>query len=291
MIRRLLSRNGRSKTWAMTIWICGTCGVEHPDTDEPPAATCRICADDRQYVPKSGQVWTTLDKLAADGHKLVHEELEAGIHRLNREPRFGIGQWTHLVQTPQGNLLWDPPNHLDGRLTGKIDELGGAALIVASHPHMYGSQVSWSHRLGNIPVLVHSADRRWVQREDPVIREWNGVEEVLPGVTVITGGGHFPGAAVAHVATGSGGKGTLLTGDTVVPVAATGWVTFMRSYPNDIPLSAGLVQRIVDRLEPFEFERIYALLGRTVMNDAKAAVKRSAERYIAWVSGANDHLG
>jgi glyoxylase-like metal-dependent hydrolase (beta-lactamase superfamily II) len=275
----------------MTIWICGTCGIEHPDTDQPPATICRICADERQWVPESGQVWTTLDKLAADGHELVHQEMEQGIHRLNREPVFGIGQWTHLVETPQGNLLWDPPNHLDQRLAGKIAELGGAAVIVASHPHMYGSQVSWSHQLGNIPVLVHSADRQWVQREDSVIREWNGIEQILPGVTVIEAGGHFPGAAVAHIATGSDGKGTLLTGDTIVPVAATGWVTFMRSYPNKIPLSAQLVRRIVDRLDPYQFERLYSLLGGTVLADAKGAVRRSAERYIAWVSGANDHLG
>ncbi|MDT7725482.1 MAG: hypothetical protein QOI21_2058 [Actinomycetota bacterium] len=270
----------------MTIWICGTCGVEHPDSERPPAADCVICADERQWIPDSGQVWTTLDKLATDGHELVYQEVEPGLHRFNREPRFGIGQWTHLVQTPAGNLLWDPPNHLDAPLADKIDELGGAAVIVASHPHMYGSQVSWSHRLGNIPVLVHTADRQWVRREDPVIGEWSGTEQVLPGVTIIEAGGHFPGAAVAHIA-----GGVLLTGDTVVPVAGTAWVTFMRSYPNMIPLSAGLVRRIVDRLEPYEFERIYGLLGASVLADAKGAVRRSAERYIAWVSGANDHLG
>jgi hypothetical protein len=98
----------------MTIWICGTCGVEHPDTNEPPARACAICADERQWVPHSGQVWTTLEKLAADGHGLVHEELEPGIHRLNRDPAVGIGQWTHLVQTPRGNLLWDPPTPRTG---------------------------------------------------------------------------------------------------------------------------------------------------------------------------------
>jgi hypothetical protein len=274
----------------MTIWICATCGIEHPDTEQPPT-TCLICADDRQWVPESGQAWTTLDKLAADGHELAHQEMEPGIHRLNREPSFAIGQWTHLVQTPRGNLLWDSPNHLDQQLTGKIAELGGAAVIVASHPHMYGSQVSWSHHLGNVPVLVHSADRHWVRRKDPVIREWNGVEQVLPGVTLIEAGGHFPGAAVAHIATGSAGKGTVLSGDTIVPVPAQGWVTFMRSYPNKIPLSAQLVRRIMDRLEPYQFERLYSLLGGTVLADAKGAVRRSAERYIAWVSGANDHLG
>ena len=76
-----------------------------------------------------------------------------------------------------------------------------------------------------------------------------------------------------------------------MPVVAKGWVTFMRSYPNRIPLSAGLVRRIVDRLAPYEFERLYSLLGGTVPTDAKGVVSRSADRYIAWVSGANDHLG
>jgi hypothetical protein len=56
-------------------------------------------------------------------------------------------------------------------------------------------------------------------------------------------------------------------------------------------VTAQLVQRIADRLEPYEFERLYSLLGGTVLADAKGAVRRSAERYIAWVSGANDHLG
>ncbi|MGW4207789.1 hydrolase [Lentzea sp. NPDC004789] len=275
----------------MTIWICGTCGVEHPDTDEPPAGICRICADERQYVRASGQSWTTLDELAAAAHELTHQELEPGVHGLHREPEFAIGQWTYLVQTERGNLLWDPPNSVDQPLLDKIAELGGAAVIVASHPHMYGSQVSLSHRLGHVPVLVHSADRRWVQREDPVIEEWSGTRQVLPGITLVEAGGHFPGAAVAHVETGSGGKGSLLAGDTIVPVAAAGWVTFMRSYPNEIPLSAGLVRRIADRLEPYEFDRLYALTGGTVPTEAKGAVRRSAERYAAWVSGANDHLG
>lgn len=254
-----------------------------------PKHTCVICTDERQWVPEGGQQWTTLDELAADGHELVHEELEPQVHRLNRDPSIGIGQWTHVVQTSRGNLLWDPPNYVDDLLADKIDELGGAALIVASHPHMYGSQVSWSHRLGNIPVLVHSADREWVQREDPVIREWSEPAEVLPAVTILALGGHFPGSAVAHFAGPNGG--VLLTGDTIVPVAAQGWVTFMRSYPNQLPLSPGLVRRLANRLEPYEFERLYGLAGGKVRRDGKLAVRRSADRYIEWVGGANDHLG
>ncbi|SMC51855.1 MBL fold metallo-hydrolase [Kibdelosporangium aridum] len=269
----------------MTIWICGTCAVEHPDIPRPPAS-CEICLDERQYVPQDGQIWTTLEDLNATPHTVLHHEPEPGIHQLNRDPGFGIGQWSYLVQTPQGNLLWDPPNHLDPATAETIEQLGGIAVIVASHPHMFGSQVSWSHRFGKVPVLVHAADRHWVRREDDVIREWNDTEQILPGITLITAGGHFPGSAVAHI-----DSGALLAGDTIVPAAATGWVSFMRSYPNKIPLSAGLVQRIADRLEPYDFDRLYWLAGPQRVENAKAAVKRSAQRYISWVSGENDHLG
>ena len=41
----------------MSAWICATCAVEYPDSDEPPTM-CPICSDERQYVRPSGQ---TLD--------------------------------------------------------------------------------------------------------------------------------------------------------------------------------------------------------------------------------------
>lgn len=58
------------------------------------------------------------------------------------------------------------------------------------------------------------------------------------------------------------------------------WVSFMYSYPNYVPLSAVEVDRIVAALEPFDFDRIYgAWWDRDVESDAKAALRRSAERY------------
>ncbi|WP_244170136.1 hypothetical protein [Amycolatopsis tolypomycina] len=60
--------------------------------------------------------------------------------------------------------------------------------------------------------------RGGVQREDTVVREWSGTERLLPGVTLVEAGRHFPGAAVAHVENATGG--TLLVGDTMIPVPA-----------------------------------------------------------------------
>ena len=42
----------------MPTWICATCGNHYPDQESPPEK-CVICADERQWVPPSGQRWTT----------------------------------------------------------------------------------------------------------------------------------------------------------------------------------------------------------------------------------------
>ncbi len=63
------------------------------------------------------------------------------------------------------------------------------------------------------------------------------------------------------------------------------YVSFMYSYPNMIPLNARAVENIVNAVEPFEFDRLYGgWWDLIVQNDAKSAVKRSAERYIKAIS-------
>ena len=55
----------------------------------------------------------------------------------------------------------------------------------------------------------------------------------------------------------------------------------MWSYPNLVPLSAATVRRTVEKLEPYEFERVYgAWWKRVVVEDGKGVVRRSAERYV-----------
>jgi hypothetical protein len=95
---------------------------------------------------------------------------------------------------------------------------------------------------------------------------------------------------VLHWAGGADGRGVLLSSDTIHgnPDGAT--VTFMRSYPNRIPLSAAVVGRLAAGVAELEFERIYDNFGRGPKADAAAAVQRSAQRYIGWVRGDFDDL-
>jgi hypothetical protein len=62
----------------------------------------------------------------------------------------------------------------------------------------------------------------------------------------------------------------------------------MYSYPNYIPVNAGTVRRILETLEPYPFEQIYgAWFGQNITAHAKEALRYSADRYIAAISGAD----
>jgi glyoxylase-like metal-dependent hydrolase (beta-lactamase superfamily II) len=268
----------------MTLWTCATCAVEYLDSVEPPQR-CPICEDERQYVPPSGQRWTTVAELAEEGYRTSIDEVEPNLYGITADPRVGIGQRSLLIRTPNGNLLWDPTGYLDQAAVDRINELGGLAAVAASHPHMFGVQVQWSHAFGDVPVYVAEADKRWLQRTDPVVRYWEGTFEPIPGLTFFQCGGHFPGSAAVHWPEGADGRGVVLAGDTVFPTPDRQWVSFMRSYPNNIPLSAGAVRKVVRAFEPFTFDRLYGNFAGFVEKDAKAAVRRSADRYIGWISG------
>ena len=194
-------------------WICRTCGVQYPASLEPPAA-CPICEDERQYVGWDGQQWTTMAELAAAGHRNSLREEEPNLFSIATEPPIAIGQQALLVRTPAGNVLWDCITFIDEPTTEAVRELGGIAAIAISHPHFHDSMTTWSAAFGDCPVYIHAADEEWIQFPGPGLRLWQGSAlEILPGVTLINVGGHFPGSAVLHWASGSDGRGVLLTGD------------------------------------------------------------------------------
>jgi len=267
--------------------ICATCAVEYA---EPLPEVCPICADERQYLPLGGQRWTDLRELADDGHRLAWDETEPGLVGITADPAVGIGQTAQLVTTERGSLLWDPTGYLDDATVQRILDRGPVLAVAASHPHMFGVQVEWARRLGGAEVLVCEADAKWLGRRDDSVRLWSGSCPVTDGLALHQVGGHFVGSAVALWEAGADGAGLLLCGDTIAPNPDRSTVGFLRSYPNKIPLSAAVVERITSNLERLRFDRVIGNFGNRIDTDAQAAVRRSADRYIAWVRGDHDHL-
>jgi hypothetical protein len=275
-----------SQNTGMDNFICVQCGTQFSETVAPPLH-CPICEDERQFVRHGGQEWTTVKRLALD-HRNRFEQEAPQLLGIGTEPEFAIGQRALLLQSPAGNLLWDCIALLDDRTVAEVNARGGIRAIAISHPHYYTTMVEWAEQF-DAQIFLHAADREWVMRPAAAgsrIQFWE--EATLPlwgDLTLINCGGHFEGGTVLHWPAGANGKGVLLTGDIIQVVQDRRYVSFMRSYPNLIPLGAAAIGRILQTIEPFSFEQIYGAWWKAnVLSNAKDALRRSAERYLRWIS-------
>eukprot|EP00884_Botryococcus_braunii_P011830 jgi/Botrbrau1/20648/Bobra.113_1s0072.1 len=275
--------------------ICITCGAEYAmEGLEDFPKKCIICDEERQYVNSDGQQWTTGQRMLADGRKTEVRQLEDNLWGFSVEPKVGIGQRSLLVTTPKGNVLWDCVCFLDDAALSKIRELGGVSAVVNSHPHFFTRMVDWAHHFG-ATLYVHKADEAWVTCPDPIIHFWTGDKlELLDGIRVQRLGGHFEGSSVLYWPQGAEARGALLAGDTIFPVPDKGWVSFMYSFPNLIPLPGAVVRKMKQRIldSGILFDRLYGAFWHSVVaQDALEAVIRSADRYVAFVEGTLDRPG
>ena len=186
----------------MPCHICVTCGAQFSDAPAPPQA-CPVCEDDRQYVGRNGQQWTCANTLKAEGHHNVLRTEEPGVIGIGIEPSFGIGQRALLIQTgtqilrsylrstsslqilqrmlPEAgegsNILFDTvPLIDDPHFKGQIEDLGGIATIVISHPHFYGTMMDWAEAFG-ADIILPEADKEWVMRpESRYMQFWEGAD-------------------------------------------------------------------------------------------------------------------
>lgn len=268
----------------MTCYLCETCGTQYADSPTPPGR-CGVCSDERQYVGWNGQTWTTHADLA-QGHR-VRVDDDDGVLGLDITPAFAINQRALFVPTPDGNLLWETLSLVTDEAVEALAARGGVQAIAISHPHFYSAMLEWSEALGDVPILLHEADREWVRRRSPRIEFWSGPRNVLSdSLTLLNCAGHFPGSTALYWREGPRGGGALLPGDALQVVQDRRHVTFMYSYPNAIPLRPSYVHGMRTLLDGYAFEDVYGFSrGRNIIGGAREAVAGSFERYLAAVAG------
>ena len=100
----------------------------------------------------------------------------------------------------------------------KIKSKGRLEAIVISHPHYYTTYAEWAKAF-DCPIIISKEDEQWLCRKPPTLNTIEFLEgpcgttrQVVPGVTAIKAGGHFPGSLVLHW----GNK--LFIADTIVTV-------------------------------------------------------------------------
>ncbi|MFT4413030.1 MBL fold metallo-hydrolase [Fredinandcohnia humi] len=263
----------------MIYYICSTCGVQYEGANEPPE-NCIICSDERQYVPASGQKWTKLEDFQKGQYTNEIVEIEPNLYSIHTKPQVGIGQRAYLVCTPGGNILWDCITYLDEEIIKTINNLGGIQAIALSHPHYYSTIVEWAE-VFDCSIYIHHADKEWVTRSSARYIFWEGENfELNPDLILINTGGHFDGSTVLHWKKGTQSNGSLLVGDTIFIVPDPGWVSFMYSHPNRIPLPAHEVRKIKQILQNYDFDSIYGAFESHIKYGGKEAVMKSADRYL-----------
>lgn len=258
--------------------VCETCGTQF-DAELPLPSVCPVCADDRQYVDRAGQRWTTHDALLRRLHPRIEDD--EGLLGLGIAEPFAIPQRALLLPTEAGNLLWECTALAAPEAIDALRQRGGVHWIAISHPHFYATMVEWSEALGGVPILLHAADRAWVRRASPHVRWWDGARLELGGtLSLVHTGGHFPGSTAAHWAAAPGGP-LLCPGDSPQVAADRRHLSFMHSYPNQHPLRTSEVLALRRRLEGLPVERIHGFTwGRNIPGDGRAALERSFERHL-----------
>ncbi len=262
--------------------ICVTCGTQFAPATRPPEE-CPICTDDRQYVGHEGQRWTTHAELAATHRNRL--ERDCGLPAVGMVERFAIPQRALIAATDAGTIMWDCVSLASAEAIDQLELGGGVDMIAISHPHFYSSMVEWSDALGGVPILLHQADRGWVQRRSPNIEFWSGDRlELSPTTQLLHLPGHFPGSSALHWTRAPGGRSVLLAGDSLHVADDLAHVTVMHSVPNYIPVGPDVIRDLIARLADVDFDDLYGFTwGRNLIGDARAAVDRSLRRYLGIV--------
>lgn len=232
--------------FSLDLPICNTCGAQFGTTSPPK--TCPVCDDPRQWVPPSGQSWTTLEELQTSDekyHNVIEKDLysnDDNLYSVYTVPQIAIGQRAILMVRDGGktNVLWDCISYIDDDTVKRINQLGGISAIYISHPHFYSSHVEWARAFG-CKVFLSSLDKEWVMRPSPGDQIFY-TEDVVnvdgnDKLSIIRVDGHFPGSAVCawkeKYLLVADSIGIVLSGlgeRTRLPGTIT--FTFMWSYPN-----------------------------------------------------------
>ncbi|KAL9032287.1 MAG: hypothetical protein Q9180_006593, partial [Flavoplaca navasiana] len=192
-----------------------------------------------------------------------------------------------------------------------IKSRGGLKAIIISHPHYYTTYCDWAKAF-DCPVYISSDDQQWLCRRDPsnteIIKfiepQAPAEQTILPGVTAIETGGHFPGSLVLHW------DHQLFIADTIMTVPVRrllwlgpyllvlGWKTgrvliqsdqsaytphprppaqtsfaFQWSIPNMIPLTPDDIMTIWRAVKTFDFDTTYGAFNGMTVSDANMKVR------------------
>ena len=218
-----------------------------------------MCTDVRNDLPEHGWHFMTEDEVRTThhGHKRrVADDLWA----FTTEPALGLAGTGWLIIRQEGNIAFEAAPFYSEDMLAAIGELGGVALLAASHPHGYGALWQLQREFDPQIVAIHRDD---LQRTKAfrVTTPYDDTLELAPGYTLHHVGGHYEGHAALHDAPGR----RLFCGDMFKidqdDDGRSRGISSHKAFHKDIPLTPGEIRRYRDVITPLDFDAVLTPFG------------------------------
>lgn len=260
-------------------YVCRNCGFWQRGF--VPPHDCPICKDFRHILPPNGWRFYDLDQ-ASQAFLMDWEELLPGLWHFWNDPVDGIGSHSYLIQSEQGNIVFEGATVYSAQALEHIARLGGVRLASASHPHTYGAL--WQLQdFFDANIAVHTGDLGW-SNAFRVTHPFDDEFEFSPKLKFFHGGVHFAGQAFLSdcdrrlIFCGDAMKFDLDENQPRCAVAISSHKSFVRS----IALTAAEIKRYRSVFSLCQFDKVYSPFEQVHNIDSELVDKyfsRLAEKY------------
>lgn len=183
----------------LTHYSCANCGFWQHYFAAPPG--CPVCSDVRNALPEDGWEFVSAAEMLARENrgeiKCAWREIDENVWMFSNETPIGIGSSGYLIRRETGNIAFESPGWWTQSAIEKLDELGGARFVSASHPHGFGAIYQLQE---NFPDATVAFQREAVQftKALAVNFVFDDTLAIDEAATLYHVGGHYEGQSVLY---------------------------------------------------------------------------------------------
>ena len=233
-------------------YACANCGFWQQYFASPP--DCPVCVDVRNDLPEDGWCFLPEDEVRAS-HDGSAREVAQGLWAFTTSPNLGLAGTGWLIVREGGNIAFEAAPYYSPSMLARIEELGGVAILAASHAHGYGALFQLQRAFEPETLAIHKDDLR-MTKAFRVTTPYDDTLDLAPGYMMHHVGGHYAGQAALHDEAG----GRLFCGDMFkIDQDADGHATAISSHKafhKDIPLTHAELRRYRDVIAPLAFDAL-----------------------------------
>ena len=236
---------------ALTWFACANCGFWQRHFAPPD---CPVCSDVRNDLPEDGWHFIPEAEIAAT-HQGTAREVAPGLWAFTTTPALGLAGTGWLLVRDGGNIAFEAAPYYSAAMLDLIADLGGIAILAASHAHGYGALFQLQRRF-DPPVVAIQRDDLGMTKAFRVTAPYDDLLELAPGYTLHHVAGHYDGQACLHDAPGR----RLFCGDMFkIDQDAAGRshaISSHKAFHKDIPLTHAELHRYRAVIAPLDFDAV-----------------------------------